>query len=148
MTPTKDLPLIDRTDNPYWRPTLDNYMRWFVKGDIPSLKNVLRVGRGGQFYHKDDQVKNYKASFYLQTPARYRLMVKPTQVILTINQKDRRKDGHNQEATVFDCLQHTKVIKNDRDITSWACLSRVDKNNPGVLIEISYSSELRKLKGE
>jgi len=108
-----------------------------ILGDIPSMKNTLRRSRSGAFYHKDDAVRKYKADFAKQVPARHKKKIEGMVLVeLMIWQKDRRKDGHNQMATIFDALEFAGVIKNDRQIANWTCCVGFDRNNPRVEIKV------------
>ena len=109
-----------------------------IKGEIPSMKNTLRVGRGGHVYHADNAVKEYKNAFWLQLPSRFRLMVLTGSVKVSIEvyQKDHRKDAHNAQDLVFDCLQHCGLIGNDRQIEAWEGRKFIDKNNPRVVVKV------------
>ena len=109
-----------------------------VKGDIPSLKNSLQVGRGGRFFHKNDKVRQYKNAFWAQTPSKYRTKgtAHPLIVELRLYKKDNRKDGCNLGAIVYDSLQSSGVIKNDRQIIERHEYDAIDKNNPRVKVSI------------
>lgn len=113
-------------------------IKFIITGDIPSLKNVLRVGRAGQFYHQNDYVKTYKRLFLSQVPLTFRQMkIKgPVRVELVIYQKDRRKDSHNQMATVFDALEDSQVIVNDRQIVEWSGRAELDRKSPRVEVKV------------
>lgn len=113
-------------------------IEFIVIGEIPSLKNVLRVGRAGQFYHADNAVKIYKANFNLQLPREYRNMkiTEPVRVELVIYQKDKRKDPTNACCTIYDCLQHSQVIINDRQIVEWSGRAELDRKSSRVEVKV------------
>jgi len=113
-----------------------------IKGEIPSLKNVLRFTRNGRPYHQDDTVKDYKEAFDLLCPkSAKKLLTGPVEVILHIYKKDNRKDAVNLTAIIYDCLQSSGVIKNDRQIVRWYGFSEIDKSNPRVRIEVNEIKE-------
>jgi len=101
-----------------------------IEGDIPCLKNSIRVGKGGRFYHQDNAVKHYKEAFALLCPrSAKKCLTDPVEVILHIYKKDNRKDAVNLQGIIYDCLQSAGVIKNDRQIVDWHCYSSIDKKN-------------------
>ena len=107
-----------------------------IVGEIPSQKNKLRFA-GGRAFYANNEVKRYKANFARQCPARAKQgLTGPVRVILTLFLKDRRKDAHNLCSVIYDALEFAGVIKNDRQITSGAWFSEVDKANPRVQVMI------------
>ena len=69
-------------------------LTWEVLGEIPSMKNDLRISKSGGLYYKNNEVKAYKKAFALQTPSKCKLNITcPVIVFTTIFQKDRRKDA-------------------------------------------------------
>ena len=114
-----------------------NGFTWEVLGEIPSMKNDLRISRRGGFYHKDNAVKKYKQSFAWQTPAKFRMeIIRPVVVTTVIFMKDRRKDCHNLQAVIFDSLEAAGVICNDRQIVKWNGEALIDRENPRVVITV------------
>jgi len=112
-------------------------LTWEVLGEIPSAKNELRFSSSGRPYHKDNAVREYKQSFAMQTPAKYKLNIAcPVMVFTTIFQKDRRRDAHNATAVIYDALETAGVIYNDRLIVKWGGTAKIDKKNPRVLISL------------
>ena len=109
-----------------------------VEGEIPSMKNTLRFSRAGHPYHADNAVKEYKEAFWLQLPNSFRLIKieGPVRVDLQVCQKDHKKDAHNAQDLVFDCLQHCGLIGNDRHIVEWSGKSFIDKQKPRVWVRI------------
>ena len=89
-----------------------------IFGIIQSLKNDMQFNRKtGSVYHKKDGVRKYKQDFAYQVPAEYKLNIdKPVRVSLNIFKRDNRKDGCNLSGCVYDALQYSGVIKNDRKI--------------------------------
>lgn len=110
-----------------------------IKGEIPSMKNDLRVGRYGGLYHDKNSVNRYKINFDRQLPptikgAKIKGQVK---VELMIYLKDWRKDAHNLPAAVYDCLQSSGVVLNDRQITSGSFDCAIDKDDPRVEVWVA-----------
>lgn len=112
-------------------------IEFVVCGDIPSIKNTLRVGIGGSFFHKDDGVRKYKKLFLSQCPnwARQNMAGK-LGVELRIFKKDNRKDGANLSGAVYDSLQFAGVIKNDRNLVERREMDFIDRENPRVEIKL------------
>ncbi|KAF0134053.1 MAG: hypothetical protein FD145_907 [Candidatus Saganbacteria bacterium] len=108
-----------------------------VNGDIPSIKNTLRVGKGGVFFHRGDGVRKYKKLFLAQCPvwAKQNLAGKLA-VELKIYKKDNRKDGCNLSGTVYDALQFSGVIKNDRSLVERHEFDYIDKGNPRLEVKL------------
>lgn len=116
-------------------------VKWIVKGAIPSIKNSLRVGKYGNFYHVGGEIASYKRSFALQTPAKFKQGYYRGGVSVKVRliRNNKRKDVLNMVGTIADSLEFAKVIHNDRQIVRWEIDgSAVDKSNPLVDIEVSY----------
>lgn len=113
-------------------------MKWTVTGNIPSAKNTLRIGKRGNFYHKNDEVRTYIKWFDLNTPKEFKQNIdKPVHVYLEIYRKDRKKDVQNLEIVIFDAMEKCGVIKNDNLIVSHAVYGAfTDKVNPRVIISL------------
>ena len=120
-------------------------LEFTIKGEIPSMKNSARIGRGGQFYHADNCVKAYKGEFYRQLPAKYKglKLKEAVKVSLVVYLKDHRKDGHNLHAVVYDALQYAGVIENDRQIVAGEWRTEFDKDNPRVFIKVEKLDDAR-----
>lgn len=100
-----------------------------IIGEVPSLKNSVRISNR-RVYETSD-IRLYKAAFNLQVPKALRQNISDDlHVSILLFKKDRRKDAVNQTAILFDCLQHTGVIKNDRQIVSWNVQSFIDPKDP------------------
>jgi Holliday junction resolvase RusA-like endonuclease len=114
-----------------------------VEGDIPSMKNDLRISRNGGVFHRNNEVMTYKRLFLSQVPLAFRnkRITGPVSVDLIIYQKDRRKDAHNQMATVFDAIEHSGIIKNDRQIIKWSGCRQIDKDYPRVQLKVMEMGE-------
>ena len=106
-----------------------------IKGEVPSLKNSIRVS-GRRVYETSD-IRTYKAAFNIQIPFKKRANISvPVHVSIMLYKKDHRKDAVNQTAIIFDCLQHSGVIKNDRLVESWDVESDIDKEDPRAELKI------------
>ena len=112
-------------------------MNWTIHGEIPSMKNTLRRSASGAFYHTDNGVQVYKNNFALQTPRKFKKnLACPVFVSIVVYQKDKRKDFHNCCDLVYDALQYSGVIKNDRLIREWHGAGHIDKKDPRVEITL------------
>lgn len=106
-----------------------------IIGEVPSLKNSVRISNH-RVYETSD-IRLYKSAFNLQVPKALRQNLSDDlHVTIRLFKKDRRKDAVNQTAILFDCLQHTGVIKNDRSITSWQVQSFIDPKDPRAEITV------------
>ena len=119
---------------------------FIVYGDIPSMKNDLGVMRGKNgkpiFYHKGNGVRYYKELFDLQVPSKFKVCLNgKISVYLRIFKKDNRKDGCNMSGAVYDALQSSGVIKNDRNITLRIEEDFIDKENPRVEVVLKKKGE-------
>lgn len=107
-----------------------------IYGEVPSMKNTLRVGKFGNFYHASNEVKDYKIAFCEQCPAKYKEEItSQIGVELVIYRKNRRRDGSNQADTVYDALEYSGVVMNDRQIVERHEFDRIDKENPRIEIK-------------
>lgn len=115
-------------------------MGWAVLGDVPCLKNTLRVSGSGHFYHKDDAIAAYKEIFALQTPKRFKQGIEALVAVkVCLIRQNKRKDALNMVDTIADCLEYANIIKNDRQIVKWDIeATQFDKKNPRILLEVSY----------
>jgi len=115
-----------------------------IEGAIPCLKNSIRVGKGGRFYHKDNAVHDYKEAFALLCPKSAKKgLTGPVEVILHIYKQNNRLDAVNLQSIIYDSLEFAGVIKNDRLVTDWHCYSEIDRTNPRVRIEVNELEEVR-----
>ena len=116
-------------------------INFIVHGNIPSPKNTLLRSKNGRMFYAKNGVPQYKSDFNLQVPHEIRgLNIEGNvSVELTIHRKDFKKDPHNLQIMVFDCLEHSGIIKNDRQITEWSGkANEIDKKNPRVEIKLYY----------
>jgi len=112
-------------------------IKFTIEGDIPSMKNTLRVNRRGGVYHADNGVNTYKEAFCCLCPkSAKKCLLGPLGVVLRIYKKDNRKDGCNMSGMVYDAMQYAGVIKNDRNLVERHEFDYIDKKNPRVEIRV------------
>lgn len=113
-------------------------VKFTVIGKLVSMKNRKQRTR----YHGD--VKNaatrlYERDFRAQVPSEYRgirvgSLKVPLSATVTVFYPSRRSDLDC--SLVYDLLQHTGVVANDRYITEKYEVAEVDAKNPRVEIEL------------
>ena len=123
------------------RTNAEPIIEFIVFGEIPSLKNTLRarINRGGRpiFFHKDNEVINYKQNFISQIYPKYSLnLTEKLAVELKIYKPNNRKDGCNLSDMVYDAMQFSGVIKNDRNIIERHEFDFIDKLKPRVEVKV------------
>jgi len=112
-----------------------------IQGKLVSMKNskIHTMIKGRPFAIKSHEARKYERDFRVQVPSEYRglqlgALDKPLATIVRVFYPSRRSDL--DASLVYDMLQHTGVIANDRYITAKIELSFVDKVNPRVEIEV------------
>jgi Holliday junction resolvase RusA-like endonuclease len=126
----------DDTQEKYRGNVRGDMIKFEVKGEIPSQKNVLRFARGRAFY-ANDEIKRYKAAFARQVPVKFKREIGGlVRVSVMLYLKDMRKDAHNCLSVIFDSLEFAKIIKNDRQVIGGIWGSLIDKGNPRVVIQV------------
>lgn len=112
-------------------------IRFVVPGKLISMKNRKIQTRRG-FTFKNPEVVAYEKTFPLFVPqeARLRLgsVVEPLSATVTVFYPSRRSDLDC--ALIYDCLQASGVVANDRYIIEKHEFARVDPVNPRVEIEL------------
>jgi Holliday junction resolvase RusA-like endonuclease len=113
-------------------------VKFTVLGKLVSMKNRKQRTR----YHgdvKNAATRKFEHDFMFQVPSEYRglqlgSLTVPLSARVTVFYPSRRSDL--DAALVYDCLQNSGVIKNDRYITEKVERACVDPKNPRVEIEL------------
>lgn len=114
-----------------------------IAGDVPSKSNSYSTTRTGGFYKKKE-LKDYEKSFLVQ----YRSLRHTMHVdgefhaAFRVYYRERRKDLDNSFKIIFDCLQSSGIITNDRLCMTIHAEKMVDRMNPRV--EIALFDDKRK----
>lgn len=109
-----------------------------VPGKLVSMKNrKIQTRRGFSF--KNPEVVQYERAFPLFVPQEYRNLAlgsvtEPLSASVTVFYPSRRSDLDC--ALVYDCLQASGVVANDRYIVEKHEFAKVDKERPRVEIEL------------
>lgn len=111
-----------------------------ILGNPPSLKNSRPIRRnrktGKPFSARSDEAARYIADFRLQVPRSAKIGMgskeSPVRAIVTAYYRSWRSDL--DLAIVYDCLQHSGVVSNDRWIRCHVEYAEVDPKNPRVEI--------------
>lgn len=111
-----------------------------ILGHLPSMKNSRRIlrqkGSGRPFSAKSEESVRYVGDFCLQVPpeAANGALTGPLRTHVSVWYRSERSDLDC--ALVYDCLQASGVIRNDRQIIEKHEYRHVDKKNPRVEITI------------
>lgn len=113
-------------------------IRFTILGKLVSAKNRKIQTRSGHVF-KNPEVVRYERDFRAQVPSECRglllgSLAEPLSATVKVFYPSRRSDLDC--ALVYDLLQHTGVVANDRYITEKHEYGDVDPSNPRVEIEI------------
>ena len=113
------------------------FLELSIEGEVPSKKNRYRIGRG-KFY-QDAAVTRWMEEFFYQARQQCPGMSPiSSEIALTIIFYIKRdKDLDNLLNSVFDALQNSGIIKNDKLITSCRATKIKTKAIPRVEISIA-----------
>lgn len=115
-------------------------IRFTVFGQLPSGKNrkVQRVIRGRALAFKNTAVRAYERNFALQVPQDAKQAIgapdRPLRTTVRVWYQSRRSDLSPE--LVYDLLQESGVVVNDRFIREKHEFGEVDAANPRVEIEV------------
>lgn len=118
------------------RPRLfPNGVQFTIHGQLYSMKNS-KIARRGGFPVKHQKARQFEKDFALQVPPEYRnlRLQGPLRINVTVYYPSRRQDL--DAALVFDCLQKSGVIANDRDLIEQHLYREVSKDKPRVEISL------------
>jgi Holliday junction resolvase RusA-like endonuclease len=110
-----------------------------IRGKVPSKSNsykVVVIGGHGSLA-KQDKLKEYEKSFYLQcNHYRNRNIKGLFELTLKVYYENQRPDLDNCFKIVLDCLQSCKAISNDRNCVKIVAEKFIDKENPRIEFEL------------
>ena len=110
-----------------------------ILGQMPSKSNcyrIIKVAGHGQLA-KNDTLKNYENSFYLQVGEYRNLNIQGFfEIYVRVYYTTKSPDLDNSLKGLLDCLQQTKTIKNDNQCVKIVAEKFIDKVNPRVEFRI------------
>lgn len=110
------------------------YDRQIIYGQPPSKSNGYRIvricGHGG--LSKTKALKDYEQKFFMQCGLRNSCIGKRFKLEVDIYFESDRPDLDNALKVILDCLQGSRVIKNDRLCTELRARKLIDKVNPRI----------------
>ena len=111
-----------------------------IRGAVPSKSNcyiIIKTKDHGSLA-KRKNLKDYEKMFFLQVPAFCRglLLTGLLRAKIAIYYTSNRLDLDNSAKIVLDCLQASKVIKNDNQVVDLHMTKHIDKESPRAQIEI------------
>ena len=91
-------------------------IKLIIKGEIPSKKNLLRTGRG--HIYKDPRTVTFEKDAYyqLQPQIKNKGIMKGRLSLSAIFFQKRDKDTDNMLSSIFDILEQSGLIENDKQI--------------------------------
>jgi Holliday junction resolvase RusA-like endonuclease len=111
-----------------------------IIGKVPAKANRYRVIRKGDSSSlaKDDVLKDYERTFYMQCSAPYRNLeiTRLFEFHARVYYPTMSPDIDNSLKVLLDCLQYTKTIRNDNLCVKVVAEKFVDKSNPRVEFRI------------
>ena len=115
-------------------------MKLTILGQLPRKSNSRRIVpvKGSNRYRsiKSQQALDYEVDFNKQLVARQRQnMEGDLEIKGTIYYQSKRSDL--SEELLFDCLERSGVISNDRAVVHKDIWKKIDRRNPRVEIEIN-----------
>ena len=114
-----------------------------IFGNAPSKSNCYKIIKKGKHMSlaKTPALKKYEEAFFMQV-GRYRgaLIDAYFKFSIDVYYPSNRSDLDNSLKVVLDCLQTSKVIKNDNKCTEIHARKFIDKKNSR--IEIKIETEL------
>lgn len=116
-------------------------IKFTVYGAVPSKSNSYKIIKmhNHASLAKSSSLREYEKMFFLQVPADHRgkcinsLMKAEIAVYYTSN----RLDIDNSAKIILDCLEASKVIKNDNKIVDLHMTKHIDKEKPRCEIVLS-----------
>lgn len=115
-------------------------MKFIVFGKVPSKSNSYKIIKKGGFSSlaKTKNLIEYEKQFFAQVPADYRghSLDVPMSIKAAIYWETLRQDLDNSAKILLDCLQQSKVIKNDNLVYELHLSKHMDKAHPRAEISI------------
>lgn len=106
-----------------------------IHGICPSKSNLYKIGPHGMY--KSKALKDYEKKFFIQCKNRNRNIESYFEIELKVFYPTERADLDNSLKVVMDCLQETKVIKNDNKCVKITAEKYLDKINPRIEFELT-----------
>lgn len=112
-------------------------IRLTIIGQLSSMKNRrIPIKSNPYVTIPNNAARAFQRAFAAQVPRTAMLSLgslkKPLRVMVTVYYRDMRSDL--DAALVYDCLQGSGVIRNDRYVREKIEVARIDKENPRVEI--------------
>lgn len=117
---------------------------YIIRGQIPSKSNCYKIvshidprtKKVHSSLAKQEVLKKYEDSFYIQCPERGRMIKGYFKLKAKVYYNSNRPDLDNSLKILLDCLQMTKTIKNDRQCVCIEVEKFVDKKEPRIEYEV------------
>lgn len=113
-----------------------------IIGNTPSKSNcykIITIG-GHASLSKTPLLKKYEESFFWQVGTlRDKMIDVPFEFHIDVFYPSKRSDLDNSFKVVLDCLQKSKVIKNDNNCSMIFARKFIDKENPRIEFKIIIS---------
>ncbi len=106
-----------------------------IQGNTPSKSNCYKIITLGKHASlaKTPALKKYEESFFWQIGSlRDKMIDVPFELHIDVFYPSKRSDLDNSFKVVLDCLQRTKVIKNDNNCSLIHARKFIDKENPRI----------------
>ena len=113
-----------------------------ILGNTPSKSNCYKIITLGKHASlaKTATLKKYEESFFWQIGSlRDKMIDVPFELHIDVFYPSKRSDLDNSFKVVLDCLQRTKVIKNDNNCSLIHARKFIDKDNPRCEFTIKIS---------
>lgn len=115
-------------------------VHFVIRGQNYSMKNSKTLTwRGGRLRTiKHTKAQQFERDFFQQVPPECTnlSLSGPLRIVCTVFYPDRRQDLDC--ALIFDLLQKSGVIENDRDLVEQHLYRDIDKDNPRVEIALEF----------
>jgi len=113
-----------------------------ILGNTPSKSNCYKIITLGKHASlaKTTTLKKYEESFFWQVGLLRDLMIDvPFEFYIDVFYPSKRSDLDNSFKVVLDCLQKSKVIKNDNNCSLIHARKFIDKENPRIEFTIKIA---------
>ena len=120
----------------------ENEFKAKIIGNTPSKSNCYKIVTLGKHASlaKTSLLKKYEESFFWQVGSlRDKMIDVPFEFYIDVFYPSKRSDLDNSFKVVLDCLQKSKVIKNDNNCSLIHARKFIDKENPRIEFTIKIS---------
>lgn len=121
---------------------MNKEIKGIILGNTPSKSNCYKIIKLGKHSSlaKTPALKKYEDNFYMQV-GKYRgaMIDEFFEFEIDVYYPSNRADLDNSLKVVLDCLQRSKVIKNDNKCTKIVARKFIDKNNPRIEFTIKLA---------